>query len=129
MVEKLTSQKVESIFLNSLFKEGEDTSNYVKAEGITLSVGFNPERLDSYKPEIEAMLGELPEEFMESKGAGWSFLNACNDRNGNQWSGQHQTMEQLVLLGIAIGKVRFQLPKEMWKVLPGGMPYFVVLDS
>jgi hypothetical protein len=35
-------------------------------------------------------------------------------------------MDQLFTLGIAIEKVSFQLPREMWNVLPGGMPYLVV---
>ena len=34
----LNPERVEEIFLDSLFKEGEDTSNYVKAEGITRNV-------------------------------------------------------------------------------------------
>jgi len=29
-------------------------------------------------------------------------------------------------LGIASGKLSYLMPREMWKVLPGGMPYLVV---
>jgi len=123
---KLTSKEVKAVFLNCLFRMDEDTSNYVKAEGIITNVGFHPTRLKSHKEEIEKMLDELPDEFKKSGGGGWSFLNACNDKDGNQWTGLHETMEQLILLGIAIGKVKFQLPREMWKVLPGGMPYLVI---
>jgi len=68
----------------------------------------------------------LPDEFHTGKGGGWSFLDACNDRNGAQWTSLHRTMDQLVCLGHAIGAVSFCLPREMWKILPGGMPYFVV---
>lgn len=126
MEQKLTPEKVESIFLDCLFKEEEDTSNHIKAEGIVHTVGFHPGRLESHKEEVEELLEELPDEFKKSGGGGWSFLNACNDRHGNQWTGLHRTMEQLVLLGIAIGKVKFQLPRETWKALPGGMPYLVI---
>jgi hypothetical protein len=38
----------------------------------------------------------------------------------------HATMEQLILLGVGIGKVKSLMPREMWDVLPGGMPYYVV---
>ena len=126
MSNKLTAQKVETIFMDCLFKEGEDTSDYIKAEGVMRIVGFHPKRLASHKTEIDEMLGGLPDEFQKSGGGGWSFLNACNDKNGNQWTGLHQTVEQLFLLGIATERVKIQLPREVWAALPGGMPYLVV---
>lgn len=123
----LTSEKVEEIFMDCLFKEGEDTSNYIKAEGVIHSVGFHPGRLASHREEIKTLLGELPGAFKTSRGGGMSFLNACNDKHGNQWTGLHQHMEQLFQLGIAIGKVKCLLPRNMWSALPGGMPYYVVI--
>lgn len=122
----LTAKRVNEIFLDCLFRDGEDTSNHVKAEGIMTTVGFHPERLDSHKAEVETMLGELPSEFQMQGGGGMSFLNACVDKHGEQWTGHHPTMEQLFQLGIAIGKVAYIFPKEMWSVLPGGMPYYVI---
>jgi hypothetical protein len=35
-------------------------------------------------------------------------------------------MEQLFQLGIGLGLAKWQLPPEMWGVLPGGMPYVVI---
>ena len=121
----LDPERVNAIFMDCLFRDGEDTSKHIKAEGI-VSVEFHPERLQSHKAEIEAMLDELPDEFKKSGGGGWSFLNACNDKHGNQWTGLHQRMEQLFQLGVGINKVQYQMPREMWSVLPGGMPYLVV---
>ncbi len=118
--------RVEAIFLDSLFRDGEDTTNHVKAEGIINNVGFHPERLKGHTLEIESMLYELPDTFKATGGGGMSFLNACYDRNGNQWTGMHATMEQLILLGVGIGKVKSLMPREMRDVLPGGMPYYVV---
>lgn len=126
MEKKLTSEKVNSVFQDCLFREGEDTTSHIKAEGVMKTVGFHPVRLESHKLEIVELLQELPEEFQETKGGGWSFLNACLDKNGNQWTGLHSVMEELFLLGIAAGKVKFQLPRHMWAVLPGGMPYLVI---
>ena len=122
----LSPQRVEEVFMDCLFREGEDTTNHVKAEGIMVTVGFHPERLGTHREEIEAMLAELPDEFCESGGGGWSFLNTCMDRHGSQWTGLHQIMDQLFTLGIAIDKVAYQLPREVWSVLPGGMPYLVI---
>lgn len=122
----LDPEKVNAIFVDCLFKEGEDTSKHIKAEGVVRNVGFHPERLESHKAEILAMLDELPDEFKKSGGGGMSFLNACNDKHGNQWTGLHQRMEQLFQLGIGVGKVKCLMPREMWSVLPGGMPYYAV---
>ena len=123
---ELSSKNVENAFLDCLFREGEDTTNHVEVKGITLNIGFHPERLESHREEIKQMLSELPDEFQASKGGGWSFLNACNDKKGNQWTDLQAIMEQLFLLGIGIDEARFQLPRKMWSVLPGGMPYIVV---
>ncbi|HEY0965468.1 MAG TPA: hypothetical protein VGE13_03235 [Candidatus Saccharimonadales bacterium] len=124
--ETLTPQHVETVFMACLFKDGEDISDHIVAEGIVQTVGFHPGRIDEYRQEIHDMLAELPDEFKTSGGGGYSFLNACMDKHGNQWTGMHQTQEQLVQLGIAIGEVEYCLPREMWMAFPGGMPYFMV---
>lgn len=123
----LSSKRVEEIFMDCLFKDGEDMTKHIKAEGIMSNVGFNPERLEKYKGEIIAMLNELPDSFKETGGGGMSFLQACVDKHGNQWTSFLRTMEQLFQLGIGIGKVKCQLPREYWSTLPGGMPYYVIL--
>lgn len=125
-IDVLSAEVVETVFRDCLFQEGEDTSHAVMAEGITTAVGFHPDRLESHRTEIEAMLDELPDEFKQSGGGGWSFLNACNDKHGEQWTGLHQRMEQLFQLGMAIGRVKLQSPRWMWSALPGGMPYYVI---
>ena|SRR3989344_1243104 len=125
-MQKLNPERVESIFKDCLFRQGENTANHIKAEGITCIVGFHPERLTRHREEISAMLDELPNDFKGSGGGGMSFLNACNDRHGNQWTGLHQRMEQLFQLGIGIGKVKCLAPRNEWSALPGRMPYYVI---
>ena len=121
-------QRVTDIFRDCLFNEGEDTTEHVKAPGILHNVGFHPGRLEWNKTEIEAMLDELPDTFKKSGGGGMSFLNACVDRHGEQWTGLHLTVEQLFMLGVAVGKAELLLPRERWSMLPGGMPYYLVHD-
>lgn len=127
-VRVLASERVQTIFLDCLSRDDDDTDDRVVAEGVISTVGFNPSRLDDHRGEIGMMLDELPDQFKASGGGGWSFLNACDDKHGTQWTGMHQRVEQLVQLGIAVGKIRYLLPRDMWDALPGGMPYFVVVD-
>ena len=124
--------EVDAIFKDCLFLEAELDGNGkpkiepVTAEGITGKFGFHPDRLKSYSTKLTEFLKELPDGFHKKLGGGWSFLNACETKNGEQWTGLHQRMEQLFVMGIALGKVKYSLPKEMWSILPGGMPYLVV---
>ena len=76
--------------------------------------------------EIIEILGMMPDAFKKSDGGGATFLNLCLDKDGNHW-GEHPTIDQMIALGLAIGKVSFPMPREMWSSLPGGMP-FVAID-
>lgn len=131
----INSMRVDEIFRDCLYNtedvskstEEELEKKAVKVDGITSKFGFNPEKIKIYEKEIFEVLLNLPNEFKRSSGGGWSFLNACVDKENNQW-GEHQNIEQLMCLGLAIKKVDLQMPKEMWKMLPGGMPFFSVDD-
>jgi len=129
MSDVLNTQKVEETFMYCMFKDGEAKTTYLPAPGITTDVGFHPGRITEKRDDIVSMLGELSQNFMEESaggGGGWSFLQACEDRNGNQWTDLHRTMEQLFQLGIAAGVASYLLPRKMWSAMPGGMPYIVV---
>jgi len=127
---ELTAEKVESIFMDCLFKdeeaiEGKPVVEPIKVEGIIHTFGFHPARIESHKKEIVDLLMELPATFQKNAG-GWSFLQACQTKDRVQW-GEHMNMEQLFALGIAIDKVKYIFPRNMWNTLPGGMPYLVIL--
>ncbi len=126
---KLTSSDVEKIFIDCLFSEGENTSESVIVEGVRSNMGFHPDRILEHREEIINLVNELPDDFRAgSKAGGQSFLNAMVDKYNNHW-GEHQSVEQLVCLGLAVGVIKYLMPKEMWTMLPGGMPYFQVVDA
>ena len=126
----LETDTVEKIFFDCLFKseeikEDKIPEDAILVDGITNKFGFHPNRILQHKNEIIALLNELPENFHVNKGGGWSFLNACIDKDGNQW-GEHRNIEQLVCLGIGIKRVSYNLPRELWSALPGSLPYFII---
>jgi hypothetical protein len=123
---RLDPRRVTEIFTDCLFRDDEDTTDHVVAEGIQGKFGFHPGRLEGHRNEIEALLGELPDEFMQSGGGGMTFLNACMDKHGTQWTGLHSVMDQFFVLGLAIGEVEYVWPRHLWGALPGGMPYLLV---
>jgi hypothetical protein len=122
----LTADRVNSVFMDCLFKADEDDTNQIVAEGIIHNVGLHAGRIEEHREEIHDMLAELPDAFRASNGPGESFPLLCYDRHGNLWTGFHIIMEQLVQLGIAIGEVEYTLPREDWKDFPGGMPHLTV---
>jgi len=122
----LTPQRVDTIFTACLFKEGEDYTDHVTAEGIVNTVAFHPGRLEQHRQEIRAMLAELSEGWTGNGFRVVNFLHIGTDKHGNTWTGMHRTMEQLVQLGIGIGEVEYLLERVSWDIHPGGMPYLII---
>ena len=119
---RLTSERVDEI-MKKCTAGRPDTGLIV--EGILHKFEFDPGQITRHEQEIGQMLDQLPSEFHAEGGGGMSFLQACVDKHGNQW-GEHIHMEALFALGIATGRVSFSLPREMWPLLPGSMPYFTI---
>ena len=137
MSDILTPQRVLAIAddCNGVYVAPEDARS-VRVEGVVRTFAFDRWALDRHaaanRAEIIEMLHELPNEFLENKlggGGGWSFLNGCMTESGELWTGDQAVVELLFALGMAIGAVACLMPREMWSVLPGGVPYFMVLDG
>jgi hypothetical protein len=130
---KLTAKAVHSVFMDCLFRDeeltdGQPPEGFVEAHGVMAHVGFHPGRLKENSGKIKALLMELPETFRQKSGGGWSFLQACVDRFEEQW-GEHVNVDELLCLGVASGQARILMPREMWSALPGGMPYFMIVEE
>lgn len=104
---------------------GEAVDGITMVEGVIGGFAFVTAKLEEKRVDIKTMLKDLPDEFMKSGGGGHSFLNACMTKDGEQW-GEQPTVGELVCLGLGLKLVEFVMPREMWSILPGGMPYFVV---
>ena len=116
------SELTRNAFMDCLFKEGEDTTNHVKVEGITSMFGLHLQRLEEKRELVTALLAELPEEFKE----GYTFLNFCTTKDGEQWTDEHRVCEQLIVMAIGLNLMEYCMPREMWAVLPGGVPYIMI---
>ena len=127
---RLTAENVSRIFKDCLStdKKGKDVTR-VPAVLENVEFAFDTSKLSIYKKEIESMINELPEKFHERNGGGWSFLQLCMKRDESQWTGLHFVMEQLLCLGVGIKAMKYLLPRQMWSVLPGGMPYVAIIDK
>lgn len=120
---KLSSENVERIFHECL---ADNTTDLIPVEGIRMKPAFSIKKLAKHEREISEMLGQLPDKFHKGKGDGWTFLNMCMDKSGKQWTDFHTVCDMLVCLGLATGLLSFVLPRDLWNVFPGGMPYVAV---
>lgn len=125
--ESLAAQ-VHAVMLDCLFKEEEIPNRQIPSDaiivdGIVQKFAFHRGRVETNRPKIEAFLAEMHPTFKE----GWSFLQLCQTKDGYHW-GEHRNCEALMCLGMAIGKVSYCAPREMWSMMPGSMPYLQILD-
>ena len=128
---ELTSKNVETVLMDCLFDDNptpEELEKAIIVDGITGKYGFDPQKIENHADDISSMLKQLPGAFQEKIGGGWSFLNACVREDDVHW-GEHNNIEALLVLGIASGWAKIQLPRELWGSLPGGVPYFVVYEK
>jgi hypothetical protein len=125
---KLEAVNVNNIFLACLFNDDEASNaelvkaNVVEVEGIIARYGLHRARVEQNAENIKSMLGQLPVEFINN---GYTFLNMPFNTEGEQW-GEQRTAEQLYVLGAALGLAEFCLPREAWRLMPGGVPYINV---
>ena len=127
----LNPNEVNDLFMSCLLTDEEIENGAPKPgvelvliEGVISQFGLHAGRLHAAKETIRGWVQELPVQF----GSGWSFLMLCNDKYGEQWTGMHQVMEQLVVLCIGSGLMEYCAPREAWHKFPGGMPYVRVLE-
>lgn len=118
-------RRVEAIFKDCLTESQDEL-----IEGFITAYPLDRKKVERHRFEIEAMLLQLPEQFFDNEGGGWSALQMCALASGEVWTGLHTIMEQLFVLASAIGLAAFCLKdREMWKAMPGGMPYVVIYRS
>lgn len=113
----ISPQRVETLLKNALSPDG------VPIEGFIHTFCLVPAKID--RAEVIKMLEQLQVEFFDNGGGGWSALNLCMTAQGDLWTGEQRVTELLYCLAAALDLASFLLPRDIWKVLPGGMPYVV----
>jgi len=112
----IDAERVTYIFTSSLSPDGK------RVEGITMDFGLKID--ERYREEVKGMLRQLNDNFFDDTGGGWSFLQMCVTKDGQQW-GEHRNMQELCCLAIALDLGKWLMPREFWRMMPGGMPYIV----
>lgn len=126
-MKELTSANVDEIFNKVVC---EDTNpNFKRVEMVDYVFGVDMVKLKKHRQDVKDMLSQLPKEFFPVEnggGGGWSFLQAYDHTDDVQWTDVHLTMEALLIMGMALDMVKFMMPREMWWLFPGNIPYIIV---
>ena len=126
----ISAKEVDDIFQSCLWSDEEVSTlgeSYLKSHsiighGITFSVGFSPEKIEHNRERIGQILEELDPQFFAGHGEGASFLVLPFTADDKQW-GEHSNAEQLMLLGMAINKVKYTVAdRTAWGAFAGSVP-------
>jgi len=131
----IDANRVSEIFMDCLWNE-QERSMYSEEELVRMStqipalvmgtVCFNPDRLVKHSEEITSMLSELSPNFFKNNGGAGHFNQMPFTAKQEQW-GEHINAEELMCLGMGIGKVKYAIEDRLaWSAMPGGVPFIVV---
>jgi len=111
---KLTRRNLVEVLKNTMFQDGEDVRTAILGNGVGMTIGFHPERLKHYTGEITELLNDLPQGVKDENGL--SLVDTCFNKDGDIWNNDPETMDMLICLGMAAGKLKFDIPKEEWMI-------------
>ena len=117
---KLEATNVEKVFAECIKNDESCRAEVVTVAGITKSFTFFELVLCQWENDIIDLLSQLPEAFLDK---GDAFHKMGYNRENLQWTTDNAIMEKLVVLGIAIGRSVFYLPKSSQQI---NVPYVVI---
>lgn len=121
----ISAKRVREIFMDCLYKTApEEMTPCIGVYDMLDKIAFIPEKIEEHRNEIFQLLQELPETFFEDIGGGWSFTQLPFTKDGTQW-GEQTNGKELMDLGLATGYMQYLFPIEIWRALPGGVPYVI----
>ena len=130
----LSAKNVKKVFLGCMYKRGisdtEDIPNgSIVVEGINSNVVFDPEMVNANKEDIRDFISQIMDDFSSVKDKGSSFINLPFNKDKKRW-GDDVDAEQLMILCIAAGYMKYLTPSSEWINHPGGKPVlFVSIDE
>lgn len=133
LAKPISCKRITEILMDCLFDEedldleGEPKHSIEKVfvESINIKFCLKVDKLREHGNEIKEMLSHLPDEFKADKGGGWTFTNMLTLKDGSQW-GEPKNANELIALGLGTGNISYLFERDMWKDLPGRVPYILI---
>lgn len=128
-------QELDELIRYCLFKEeelpgqGRIPDGAVLVEGLTGRFYFHPIRLKEIKSKVKALIKNLVQpSFFTSQGGGMSFLKLVEAKDGTIW-GEQRSANVLLCLAVALNEATILVPRHLWYLFPGGVPYIRFNDQ
>lgn len=90
-------------------------------DGITAIFNFSMKRITEMRQLILSFIKELPLNFEE--GASYHMMHTSKWEEELPWTDKDLDCEALLVLGLAIGAMKFSHSRELWPTLPDGVPW------
>ena len=123
---KLTDDNVWQVYNKCIYNQdeqkNEESSDTISVQGIKRLYIFSLANLCEERKHILSLLSQVT----RRSRYGASMTQLCYNRREQVWTKNALTMEALMCLGLAIGKVKYLLPKESWSLLKNQMPYVII---
>jgi len=117
----ISAERVDAIFKDCLTKKS-NIDVPIEIKGLSNNYILNSHAVEMHSNEIKRMIDEL----RVCTGSSFSFFELSATRDGTQWTRHHQKVEKLMVLGLAINRLKYESPREMWPSNPGGLPFVVI---
>lgn len=138
MAEKVTKRNMAELtkqcFEKTIYMVGEGKlpnggEEVIHVEGITREASFHGKRLNEHRCTVQAILRKLPDCFESSSGA--SFEEMAFTKGGKErWTAKPYVCEQLLLMAMALGLMRYTTPRNCWGRFEGkdcDIPYVAIV--
>jgi len=135
----IVHERISEIFKDCLLRKaeivkGKPACRHTKVQSVGkhfsgYRIVFSEERVSQYANEIDGMLDQLQKGFKENSGGGMTLKEACVDAEGKLWTEKEGYAEELMMLGIATGRVHFRLARNQEDTLLPGTFFLAVKDK
>jgi len=135
----IVQNRISEIFKDCLLRKteivkGKPACRHVKVQSVGAHfagyrIAFSEDRVKQYSDEIGAMLDQLQKGFKEGTGGGMTLKEACMNADGGLWTEKEGYAEELMMLGIAVGRVHFRLARNQEDTLLPGTFFLAVNDK
>ena len=119
---ELSSENLMTIFNRCYSKIS--TEETITIDGVFHSYIFEKEKINSERKYIEMLLSKVS----QTLNVGCPFLKLNTTYTGSIWTNNTEEIEKLLVLGIAINKIRFLKPRDRWKSFPNGIPFIIMVN-
>lgn len=119
----ITGERINEIYEDTLLRDSDFDEeglkdDYLVGEGLNKVSYFSATRMGQYMEELDGYISSL-----KNIDTAPSLSELAHLEDDSMWTESVEDLDTLLQVGIAAGMLFMPLPKDTWKLLPGGLPF------